>query len=175
MKSKEKKSKLAQEGKIKELTSLLQHTQADFENFRKQTEKRVEEIKNRAGEQIITQILPVMDNFTLALKAKQTDSAQIIEGIKLIYGQLKSLLKENGVTPIETNNQAFNPHLHEALMKVESNSPENTIIEEFQAGYLLANKVLRAAKVKISAGPAKTNDKQQLNEKTNTEKNQNDN
>jgi molecular chaperone GrpE (heat shock protein) len=136
---------------LQETTELLQRTQANFENFRKQTEKRMEEIRDMTSRGVILQILPVLDNFELALKSTD-QKGDFVSGVELIYAQLFTVLENNDIKIIETEDRMFDPHYHEALMKVESDLPENTIIEELQKGYLLHDKVVRHARVKISAG-----------------------
>ncbi len=111
------------------------------------------EMRETAAEEIIRQLLPLVDNFELVLKnaghQKQEDFAR---GLKLVEAQLNSLLKDNGVREIETEGKLFNPHFHQALIKAESGQPENTIIEEFQKGFTLHGRVIRPARVKVSAG-----------------------
>ncbi len=139
---------------VEELTDLLQRTQANFENYRKQTQTYIEEIKKMAARDIVLQVLPVLDNFELALKAVPQDqeNTDFVQGIKLINSQLLRVLQHNNILPIETLNKNFDPFYHEALMKVPSEAPANRIIEEFQRGYIMHGRVLRHAKVKISAG-----------------------
>lgn len=152
-KSEEKKEKKLKKDKVAELTELLQRTQADFENYRKQMEKRMQETRVMAAENIILQLLPIIDNFELALKnTDHQKHGDFIAGIKLIHAQIASLLKDQGVKEIETKNKLFDPYFHEALMKVESDLPENTIVEEFQKGFTLHGQVIRHAKVKVSSG-----------------------
>lgn len=154
------------EQKIQELTELLQRTQANFENYRKQTEKRVEELQQIAGKNVLFQLLPLVDNLELAFKNihEPETSSEFLDGIKLIYGQLMTILENNGVQVIVTEQKQYDPHRHEALMKVESELPTGTILEEFQKGFTLRGQVLRHAKVKISAG--KTEQKTAKNEQT---------
>ena len=154
---------------IKELTEILQRTQANFENYRKQTEKRIQEIHDMANKDLTIQLLTVLDNFELALKLLNSENSkglensknfqsnaknpeEFVEGVKLIYSQLTTVLENNGLKPIKTKNQIFDPHAHEALIKVDSDKPENAIVEELQKGFLLNDKVIRHAKVKVSAG-----------------------
>lgn len=143
-----------QEDPLQELTNLLKLTQANFENYRKQTEKRVEEIKQYASQDILVQLLPILDNFKLALETIEKNNTQqdLLKGIELIYAQLNELLENNNIKIIVTEKQKFDPYQHEALMKVPSDQPEGTILEEFQRGYTLNSKVIRHARVKISAG-----------------------
>jgi molecular chaperone GrpE len=141
--------------KLLEMKDLLQRKQAELENYRKQVDKRFIEIRELANRDIILQLLPIIDNFELALKFDDghTSEKTFVEGVELIYSQFFSMLENNGVKMIEK--EEFNPYYHEALMKVESNLPENTIIEVLQKGFTLHNKVIRPARVKLSAGKKK--------------------
>jgi molecular chaperone GrpE len=151
-KNMKKKSK----DKTAELTELLKRTQADFENYKKQVEKRVEDMHSMASKDIIIQLLPLLGNFELALKnTKNTNHEDFVNGVQLIHEQFNKLMNENGVEVIKTNKQQFDPHLHEALMKVPSDVDENIVVEEFQKGYTLSGKVIQHAKVKVSAGKIK--------------------
>jgi molecular chaperone GrpE (heat shock protein) len=133
-----------------ELKALLQRTQASFENYRKQSDKRIEDIKEMAARDIITQIIPVLDNFDLALRNTKQHQ-DFIKGVELIYSQLSKLLEDNNVKKITATGK-FDPHFHEALLKVPSDQPADAIVEEFQKGYTLHGQVIRHAKVKISSG-----------------------
>ncbi len=156
------------------LKDLLLRTQANFENYKKQSEKRMQEMQKHAAKDIITQILPVLDNFELALKNADTNSnpQDFVAGLELIYSQLSTMLTDNKVQIIPTTNQQFDPNFHEALLKQPSKYEENIIIEEFQKGYMLNGAVLRCAKVKISAGKIdltkheKNNDNKQSTKQT---------
>jgi len=165
-KNKEETETIASEtSELTELKDLLQRTQANFENYRKQSEKRIEEIRGSAARNMIVELLPIVDHFALALKSinleKETESREtnkeFIEGIELIYSQLNNLLVNHQVQKINSLNEKFNPHFHEALLKVPSAETEGTILEVFQDGYLLDGKVIRHARVKISAGNYKDN------------------
>ncbi|MDP3989590.1 MAG: nucleotide exchange factor GrpE [archaeon] len=146
---------------LNELKELLQRTQANFENYRKQTEKRVEEMIQIATKGIIAQILPILDNFELALQTAETSSEQpeFVQGITLIHSQLTKTLKDNGVKEIKVEG-TFDPHIHEALMKMPSELPENSIVGIIQKGYTLHGKLLRPARVTLSAGQIKSTDEQ---------------
>jgi len=137
-----------------EMRNLLQRKQAEFENYRKQVDKRFIEMKELANKNLIFKLLPVVDNFNLALKSADTNSnpEDFIKGVELIYSQLFSFLENNNVQSMVTEKKKFDPYFHEALMKVDSDLPENMIIEELQKGFLLHDRVLRHAKVKISSG-----------------------
>ena len=114
-----------------------------------------------ASKNVILQLLPVMDNFELALKntttTTNTNDKDFLKGVELIYSQFLNILRDNGVKPIKTKNKQFDPYFHEALMKVDSNLPKNTVVEEFQKGFLLHDKVIRHAKVKVSNGKKEDN------------------
>jgi molecular chaperone GrpE (heat shock protein) len=146
-KQEESKQKL-----LVDMKNLLQRTQANFENYRKQTEKRIEDIRSMASRDIILQILPVLDNFELAMKSADANANNddLLSGVELIYSQLFSVLENNGVSIIKK--KEFDPFYHEALMKIDSKLPENTIVEELQKGFILHDKVIRHTKVKISSG-----------------------
>lgn len=139
---------------LQEMTELLKRTQANFENYKKQAEKRIEEMGLLAARDIILEILPAIDNFELALKnVPEGSNHEFVHGMELIYSQLFSILENQGITIIDTQGgKTFDPYFHEALLKVESEMPENTILQEFQKGFLLGGQVIRHAKVKISAG-----------------------
>lgn len=148
------------EQKIAELVSTLQHVQAEFENYRKRVERLNEEHKKFAKKELITKLLPILDNFELALKNKtlckcrgsdeDDGSNAFIKGIEMIYSSMHSLLESEGVKKIDAVGKMFDPELHEVLMAEESDEKENTVIEEFQHGYKLHSRVIRHAKVKIA-------------------------
>lgn len=167
-----------QKDSLQELTDLLQRTQANFENYRKQTEKRMEEVKQMASKDMIMQVIPLFDNFELALKNfnQNQNSKDFAEGVELIYSQLLGILKNSGVEIILSEGKQFDSYYHEALLKEESGKPENEVLEEFQKGFTLCGRVIRHAKVKISAGKDSAgskynNKKEEDNEKDNVEKN----
>ena len=167
-KKKTKKKKETQE-RVEELTELLQRTQASLENYRKQTEKRIGEIQELANKDLIIQLLTVLDNFELAL-SNTGSSEEFVKGVELIYTQLLTVLENKGLKSIKTENIVFDPHAHEALMKVDSNESENTVLEELQKGYILKGKVIRHAKVKVSSGKG-CDDKNNNQNKTEEKKN----
>ena len=134
---------------VEELTQTLQRVQADFENYRKQQEKRLEDFKFVIKRDNLLKMLPIVDNFSLALK-NTANAEEFMKGMDLIYAQFNTFLEDNGVSIVSYD--AYKPDLHEALMKVDDESDENTILEVFQDGYMLDGRVLRPAKVKVSGG-----------------------
>ncbi len=135
--------------KIDELTDTLKRLQAEFENYKKRIDKEKIEFVKFAHADIVAKMLPVLDSFEIALK-NTTDKEKFVEGIKIIYAQLYSVLEAEGLKPIKAAGEKFDPYKHEVLMKQESDKPDDTILEEFQKGYMLNDKVLRHSKVKVS-------------------------
>ncbi|MBI2658893.1 nucleotide exchange factor GrpE [Candidatus Woesearchaeota archaeon] len=135
--------------KIDELTDTLKRLQAEFENYKKWNTKEKAEFAKYAHADVIAQMLPVLDSFEIALK-NTNDKDKFIEGMKIVYAQLHSMLEAEGLRPIKAAGEKFDPYRHEVLMKEESDKPEETILEEFQKGYMLNDKVLRHSKVKVS-------------------------
>ncbi|MCK8487916.1 nucleotide exchange factor GrpE [Paenibacillus sp. MBLB2552] len=131
----------------------LLRTQADFDNFRRRTVKEKEELGKYASAKLITELLPVIDNFERALSTagESTDANSYIKGVEMIFRQLEGVLKTEGLTPMEAEGQPFNPEFHQAIMQVESDEhEEGIVVEVVQKGYLLKDKVLRPAMVKVS-------------------------
>lgn len=127
--------------------------QADFDNFRRRTQKEKEELAQYATSKLVTELLPVLDNFERALLTApaNTDNDAYAKGVNMIFRQLEGVLKSEGLTAMETVGQPFNPEYHQAIMQVESEEYEEGIVtEEVQKGYLLKDKVLRPAMVKVS-------------------------
>jgi molecular chaperone GrpE len=145
---KQAKKPSKEQEKIAELTETLQRVQAEFENYKKRIEKENLEFKQFAAKEVIGRLLPILDNFELALKNKK-DNEQFLKGMELIYSQFFSTLENLGLKKIDCNGK-FDPHLHEALMSEKSEKEPGTIIEEFQKGYILNNKVVRHSKVKVA-------------------------
>ncbi len=131
----------------------LLRAKAEFMNYQKRMTKENESTSQFAVQSLILDFLPELDNFDRALKLADStkDIKKFVEGIKLIEEQLFKVLGKYGVEPIETVEKAFDPNLHEAVMEEENNEmPHHTIIEEFQRGFLLKERVIRPSKVKVS-------------------------
>lgn len=131
----------------------LQRLQADFDNYRKRTQKEKEDIYKYASERVVESMLPVLDNFERAVTSSQTnqDFDSFAQGVEMIWRQMQNLLSQEGLTPIEAVGQPFDPTLHEAVLQVESEEyPDNTVVEELQKGYYLKDKILRPSMVKVS-------------------------
>lgn len=135
--------------KVKELTETLQRLQAEFENYKKRTERENAESVKFANKELILKILPVIDNLELALKGEKRDDT-FFKGVELIYSQLMGSLEEYGLKHIPCVGEMFDAYRHEAMLAVESEEEKNTILEELQKGYMLHDKVIRPAKVKVA-------------------------
>jgi len=138
----------------KELQNLLKRVQADFENYKKRAHREKEEFVRYANSDLILQLLPILDNFQLAIKhlPKELEGNSWVEGIRHIETQFEQILKSEGVTKIPTYNEKYDPYLHEAVEEVISKKPRGEITEEVLTGYKLKDKVIRHSKVKVSQG-----------------------
>ena len=138
----------------KEHWDKLLRLQADFENTRKRLERDKQDFVKFANEGLISELLNVLDDLERTVElaqSKHQDLSAFLKGVEMILAHLYETLKDYGVKPIESEGKIFDPHYHEALMQVEDkDKPEHTIIEELQKGYLLNDKVIRTAKVKVS-------------------------
>jgi molecular chaperone GrpE len=132
---------------------------AEFENYRKRTEKEKADSITLAKSSVMLEFLPVLDACERALTSlSSADSGETLDeykqGVELLYKQVLSTLQRLGVTPIEAEGQDFNPNLHEALIReVTSEHKENTVIEELRRGYLFKDRLLRPAQVKVASNP----------------------
>ena len=145
---KKKDNKLEQQ--IEDLTDRLKRNMAEFDNFRKRTEKEKSSMYIIGAKDIIEKILPVVDNFERGL-AQATEGDPFAEGMEKIYKQLTTTLESLGVEPIEAVDKEFNPDLHNAVMHVEDDSVgENIVVEEFEKGYTYRDQVIRHSMVKVA-------------------------
>ncbi len=138
------------------LEARLLRLQADFENFRKRTLREREDLYRRANEDLMLELLPVLDHLELAFHAAGKDGADhpVVKGFRLVGEQLQQALQKFGLHPIETQDVDFDPNVHEAIQHLSSEEiPENGVIARTRAGYMLGNRLLRAAQVVVSSGP----------------------
>jgi len=139
------------ESQMEEVISRFQRLQADFENFRKRTQKEKEEMRDTAAAALVEALLPVFDNFDRAVNAPASDDLSFREGVKMIFKQFQQVLEEAGLEPIECVGTIFDPNYQQAVFRGEDDSlEENTVIEELQKGFIFGGKVLRPAMVKVS-------------------------
>ena len=138
---------------IADLTDRLKRSMAEFDNFRKRSEKEKATMFDMGARSIAEKILPVVDNFERAMVAapKEGDGKAFADGITMIYNQLKKTLEDLGVKPIDCVGQAFDPNFHNAVMHIEDESlGENVVAEELLKGYMYKDSVLRHSMVKVA-------------------------
>jgi molecular chaperone GrpE len=132
-----------------ELFSRLQRLQADFDNYRKRVKAEKQEWNLQALADLVRELLPVLDNLERARDAEGT-AESLLEGVDLVYKQFLMILEKQGLSKIEACGTQFDPHCHHAIMQVECEEPENTVVEEMQKGYRFKDRVIRASMVKVA-------------------------
>lgn len=133
-----------------ELRETLLRRQAEFENFRKRTERERVEQAQYASMDVVGDLLPILDDFERALAADST-SPEYAKGVQMIYQRMAESLKKTGLEPIEATGKPFDPHLHQAIDRVETNdAPDNSVLSEYQRGYHFKGKLLRPSMVKVA-------------------------
>jgi molecular chaperone GrpE len=133
------------------LQDRLLRTAAEFDNYRKRVERERRDLADYMKADILTEILPIVDNFERALQAPSSDGDSLRKGVDLIHKQMLDFLRKRGVTPIEALGADFDPNFHQAV--IHETSPfhrEGEVIEELQRGYMLGDKLLRPAMVKVA-------------------------
>ncbi|HEY9879876.1 MAG TPA: nucleotide exchange factor GrpE [Leptolyngbyaceae cyanobacterium] len=142
---------------IEERTSQYMRIAADFENYRKRTSKEKEDLEVQIKGNTVVELLPVVDNFERArsqIKPQTEAEMTIHKSYQSVYKQLVECLKRLGVSAMRAEGQEFDPNLHEAVMREPTHAhPEGTVLDEFVRGYLLGDRVLRHAMVKVAAAP----------------------
>lgn len=130
---------------------------AEFENYKKRVSKDKEELIKYGNEKLLHELLPVIDHLEMALKHATNDaSSGLVQGVEMTLKELKKTLQKFGLTEIAADGQTFDPLIHHAMAQVEREDvEENTVIEEYRKGYMLNDKVIRAAMVAVSKKPIK--------------------
>ena len=148
---KEKDEKIEEmDAEIDDLLSRLQRLQADFVNYRKRSKREKSEMTTRGKVELCSSLLPVLDNFERALKAEENES-DFYKGVEMIYNQLLKSFADEGIEEIIALGEEFNPEYHEAIMRVESDEfEEGTVTEIVQKGFILDDRVIRPAMVKVA-------------------------
>ena len=148
-----KKKKDPRDEKIEELTDRVKRQMAEFDNFRKRTEKEKSTMYEMGAKDIIERMLPVIDNFERGLASipESEKNTAFAEGMEKIYKQFQKVLEDAGVKAIEAAGQPFDPNFHNAVMHVEDeNFGENIVAEELQKGYMYRDSVVRHSMVKVA-------------------------
>lgn len=142
---------------LEERTGQCVRIAADFDNYRKRTQREREELEQQIKCSTINELLPVVDNFERArsqIKPQTEQETTIHKSYQSVYKQLVECLKRIGVSPMRSEGKEFDPNLHEAVMRQPTDEhPEGTVMEELQRGYMLGDRVLRHALVKVAAAP----------------------
>ena len=136
-----------------EYLDTLQRLKAEFDNYRKRVARDQQELAARAHERLVKELVPVLDDLERALEAaSQHEEAKLEEGVRLVHRSLADLLAREGLIEVETDGK-FDPHTQEALLSQPSDEEEGSVIQVLQKGYSLGDRVLRPARVVVSAGP----------------------
>ncbi|MBS3108185.1 nucleotide exchange factor GrpE [Candidatus Woesearchaeota archaeon] len=152
-----KKEKITKTFDEKEFVETLQRLQAEFENYKKRTENEKSKVLEYAKVNLLLKLINLNDDFDRTLTVIDTaDIKTVKDGIEMISNQVKKILHEEGVEAINCVGEKLDPFKHEVLLNGESDKEDNTIIEEFQKGYLFKGSVLRASKVKVCKNNSKT-------------------
>ena len=152
--------------KLKECEDKLLRSLAENDNLRKRHEKETEDNLKYATKNFAFSLLPVTDNFQRAIQSIPDDVSEkdkllknLVIGIQAVEKELDDVFLKNGIKKFDSLDQKFNPELHQAVSKVNNDKPEGTIVEEFQKGYMIGDRLLRAAMVVVSMGPEKKQEK----------------
>ena len=152
--------------KLKECEDKLLRSLAENDNLRKRHEKETEDNLRYATKNFALSLLPVTDNFQRAIQSIPDDVSEkdkllknLVIGIQAVEKELDDVFLKNGINKFDSLDQKFNPELHQAVSKVNNDKPEGTIVEEFQRGYMIGDRLLRAAMVVVSMGPEKKEEK----------------
>jgi len=141
-----------------ELRDTLLRRQAEFDNFRKRTERDRVEQSQYASMEVVGELVPILDDFERALTAVSS-SPEYAKGVQMIYQRMAESLKKTGLEPIDAVGKPFDPHLHQAIERVETNdAADNSVIAEFQKGYRFKGKLLRPSMVQVAVQPAARSD-----------------
>ncbi len=149
---KKNKKKDKKDEKIEELTDQVKRQMAEFDNFRKRTEKEKSQMYEIGAKSIIEKVLPIVDNFERGLAAvpQENQDDAFVDGMNLIYKQMLTMLEEADVRPIEAVGKEFDPNLHNAVMQMESEEYESGIVaQELQKGYMYRDSVVRHSMVAV--------------------------
>ncbi|WP_147532413.1 nucleotide exchange factor GrpE [Bacillus marasmi] len=141
------------EAKIEASENRYLRLQADFDNFRRRSRLDAEASEKYRAQSLVTDLLPALDNFerALAMTAENEQTKSLQQGMEMVYKSILEALKKEGVEPIEAVGQEFDPNFHQAVMQVEdANFGSNIVVDEFQKGYCLKDRVIRPSMVKVN-------------------------
>jgi molecular chaperone GrpE len=144
-----------------ELNERLLRLRADFDNFRKRSIRERDELMHRASENLMEDLIPILDHFSLGFEVAEQHEANptVVEGFRLVYDQALNTLGKHGLVPLDVVGKPFDPHRQEAISHLSSEEhPADTVIAQTRRGYLLGDRLLRAAQVVVSSGCASAAD-----------------
>lgn len=143
------------EAEREELRELLQRKQAEFENYRKRIEREKADVLAHAAADLVKEVLPVLDNLERAIEAAEENSdPQLVEGVKIVHRQFRDILTRRGLEEIPSADESFDPHVHEAVSRVETEDhTEGKIVDVFQKGYRFKDRLLRPSMVSVAQNP----------------------
>ncbi len=145
---------------IAALNDRMLRLQADFDNFRKRTQRERAELQQRGAERVLADLLPVLDHFEMGLAAARSHDAPeaVLGGLDMVLAQFRDVLARHGVEAVEAEGRPFDPHCHEAVGHEPSSAvPADTVLRETRRGYRVGGRLLRAAEVIVSSGPLAEN------------------
>lgn len=139
------------QNELQDLQGKLLRASADFDNFRRRTRQEKEELGQYATMQFVQSILPVLDNFQLALGSENADAESLKKGVEMVFRQFQNTFESVGIKEMNAVGQPFDPNYHEAVIQVDTDEYESgTVVEELRKGYVLNEKVVRPAMVKVA-------------------------
>ena len=139
---------------IDELNARVLRLTADYDNYRKRAQREKEDVRQFSNQDLLEKLLPVLDNFEMAITAVKEADPSIKDGVQMIYDQLFAVLKGSGMEPIDAMGEAFDPNLHEALSQEETaDVNEGTVVQQVQRGYKLNERLVRPARVVVAKAP----------------------
>lgn len=137
---------------IAEKDDRILRQQAEFQNFRRRTQKEKEDLGNVIKQDVLKSLLPIIDNLERALAAETVDAESLKKGVEMVYSQLIQTLRDKGLKAIETEGQKFDPTFHQAVMRVQNPElDDGTIAAELQRGYMVGDTVIRPSMVQVVA------------------------
>ncbi len=144
------------------LLTKLRYLQADFENYRKRTEKEIKDVEEFAVRSLVLRLLNVLDELELAIQnaEKSSPKREVVEGLRMVYKNLNATLEAEGLKSIEAVGKPFDPKLHEAVEKVQGKSREDVVVNEIRRGFAFRNQVIRPTLAKVELA-AKTTERQE--------------
>jgi len=149
------------ENKAEKHLSQLKYAKADLENTQKQSQKRMQDVMDRANGGLLQQLLPLLDEMEI-LATRDAEKENLVQGMGMVLKKLQKVMDSEGVRVIEAEGHPFDPFRHDAVMEVEtSEEPDGVIVEEVRRGYMYKDRVLRASMVKVARSPKKSEEEKQ--------------